>query len=189
MAKYDWIALENEYILGDYKSIREFLKEKGISRGKSTTEKTKDWNEKKQSKIIQKSSKITEKVIEMESEKEANEIVNINSIADELASKVSEAIRELNRYIAKKTNKSKKVEYDHKTNKPIKEIIEETEEILDYESIVDRKGLNLLAGALKDINDIKNSNSSKGNEEKEKAISDIQNLMVKIKEVSNADTD
>lgn len=189
MAKYDWIALENEYILGDYKSIREFLKEKGISRGKSTTDKTKDWNDKKQSKVIQKSSKIAEKVIEMESEKQANEIVNINSIADELAIKVLEAISELNKHIAKKTNKSKIVEYDYKTNKPKKEIVEEVEEILDYESVIDRKGLNLLAGALKDINDIKNTNSSKGNEEKEKAISDIQNLMVKIKEVSNEDTD
>ncbi len=187
MAKYDWIALENEYILGDYKSIREFLKEKGISRGKSTTDKTKDWNDKKQSKVIQKSSKIAEKVIEKESEKEANEIVNINSIADELAKKVLESIEELNKHIAKKTNKSKIVEYDYKTNKPKKEVIEEIEEILDYESVIDRKGLNLLAGALKDINDIKNTNSSKGNEEK--AISDIQNLMVKIKEVSNADTD
>ena len=30
MAKYDWIALEKEYILGDYKSVSSFLKDKPI---------------------------------------------------------------------------------------------------------------------------------------------------------------
>ena len=30
MAKYDWIRLEKEYILSDYKSVSAFLKDKEI---------------------------------------------------------------------------------------------------------------------------------------------------------------
>ena len=44
MAKYDWTQLEKEYISGNYKSINAFLKEKGISRNKTTNTQTKEWN-------------------------------------------------------------------------------------------------------------------------------------------------
>lgn len=32
MAKYDWKQLEKDYILGDYKSVSSFLKDKGINK-------------------------------------------------------------------------------------------------------------------------------------------------------------
>ena len=64
MAKYDWKQLEKEYISGNYKSINAFLKEKGISRNKTTNTQTKEWNIKKHQKDIKKTSKTIEKVIE-----------------------------------------------------------------------------------------------------------------------------
>ena len=36
MAKYDWKQLEKEYILGNYKSVSSFLKDKGIKQNGST---------------------------------------------------------------------------------------------------------------------------------------------------------
>lgn len=53
MAKYDWKQLEKEYISGNYKSINAFLKEKGISRNKTTNTQTKNGT----SKSIKKTSK------------------------------------------------------------------------------------------------------------------------------------
>lgn len=184
--KYDWIALEKEFILSDNKTVSSFLKDKGIKVNGSTKKNTKGWKEKKVLKEDKKSTKILEKVIEKEAEQEAKEIVNINSIADQLALKIIEATEELDRYVAKKTTKHKSVVYDEKTKKPKEEKTEEIEELTDYKSIINKKGLNLLARALKDLNDIKNNSRDTNGRE----ISNIQNLMIKIKEVADdADTD
>lgn len=96
MAKYDWIALEKEYILSDYKSVSAFLKDKNISMNGSTKNKTKGWKNKKVLKENEKSTKIIEKVIEKESTKEANKIIKINDVATNLLKKVMEATNELN---------------------------------------------------------------------------------------------
>ena len=57
MAKYDWKQLEKEYISGNYKSINAFLKEKGISRNKTTNTQTKEWNIKNNRKSNRKRSR------------------------------------------------------------------------------------------------------------------------------------
>lgn len=157
MAKYDWKELEKEYILSEYKSVNSFLKSKGISRNKTTNLQTKEWNNKKHQNGIKKTSKTIEKVTEKESEEDAQKIVDIKTIAKDLALKVIQANTELDRHLAKTTKKTKIVEYDYKCNKPSKETIEEVEEIKDYISIIDRKGLKELTSALKDLNDILNN--------------------------------
>lgn len=72
MAKYDWKQLEKEYILSEYKSVKEFLRSKDIKSTGSTNKQTKGWAEKKATKEQQKSNKIVEKVIEKEIEKEVD---------------------------------------------------------------------------------------------------------------------
>lgn len=72
MAKYDWKQLEKEYILSEYKSVKEFLRSKDIKSTGNTNKQTKGWAEKKAIKEQQKSNKIVEKVIEKEIEKEAD---------------------------------------------------------------------------------------------------------------------
>ena len=128
MSKYNWKALEKEYLLGDYKSINAFLKEKNIPRNGSTNKSTKGWKEKKQKKEIQKSNKIVEKVIEKQAEKEANEIVSVNHVADKLLRKILEATDEIN------------IKTDMFGN--------------EYVGIVDRADLKKLTSALKDVSDI-----------------------------------
>ena len=91
MAKYDWIALEKEYILSDYKSVSAFLKDKSISINGSTKNKTKGWKRKKVQKEGQKSTKTIEKFIEKQSNEDANTIVKINDVANKLLKKVMEA--------------------------------------------------------------------------------------------------
>lgn len=154
MAKYDWKQLEKEYILSDYKSVSSFLKDKGISINGSTKKSTKGWKNKKVLKEEQKSTKVIEKVLEKESEKEANEIIQVKDVANDLLSKIVQANNELNKHLAKHKTKVKAVIYDKKTSKPSKEVITEQEEIKDYISIIDRKGLKELTSALKDLSDI-----------------------------------
>lgn len=72
MAKYDWKQLEKEYILSEYKSVKEFLRSKDIKSTGNTNKQTKGWAEKKAIKGQQKSNKIVEKVIEKEIEKEVD---------------------------------------------------------------------------------------------------------------------
>ena len=154
MAKYDWKQLEKEYISGNYKSINAFLKEKGISRNKTTNTQTKEWNIKKHQKKKKKTSKTIEKVIEKEAEKEAQQIVDIKSIANDLALNIIKANSQLETYLVKKKKKTKKVKYDYKANKPSEEEIIENEEIETMQGIIDRQGLKMLASALKDLNEI-----------------------------------
>lgn len=88
MAKYNWKELEKEYILGDYRSVSAFLKDKNIPRNGSTQKNVKGWNEKKSQKECKKSSKTIEKVIEKEAEKEAKKLVTVNSVAEKLLDKI-----------------------------------------------------------------------------------------------------
>jgi hypothetical protein len=47
VAKYDWKQLEKEYILSDYKSIKDFLGNKDIKYNGNARDKTKGWTNKK----------------------------------------------------------------------------------------------------------------------------------------------
>ena len=128
MAKYDWIALEKEYILSDYKSVSTFLKDKGIRQTGNTNKQTIGWNDKRAKKEQKKSKKIVEKVIEKESEKEAKTIVKLNDVAEELLKKVMEATSQLNIHVDMFGKQ--------------------------YTSIVDRSDVKKLTSALKDLKDI-----------------------------------
>lgn len=155
MAKYDWEQLEKEYILGDYKSVSAFLKEKGIDNTSGSSKKaTKGWKEKKALKEHQKSTKTIEKTIEKESEKESQQIVDIKTLANDLALNIIKANSQLETYIIKNKKKTKNVKYDYKVGKPKEETITEKEEIKTMDGIVDRQGVKLLTSALKDLNEI-----------------------------------
>lgn len=91
MAKYDWIALEKEYILSEYKSVSAFLKDKGINNNGTTRKHTSGWKDKKRQKEDKKATKIVEKVIEQQSTEDANIIVKINDVANKLLSKIMDA--------------------------------------------------------------------------------------------------
>nr|DAH86725.1 MAG TPA: hypothetical protein [Caudoviricetes sp.] len=128
MAKYDWIALEEEYILSDYKSVSAFLKVKGINNNGTTRKRTSGWKDKKRQKEDKKATKTIEKVIEKQSENDANTAVKINDVAEELLKKIMEATNQLNIHVDMFGNK--------------------------HTSIVDRNDVKKLTSALKDLKDI-----------------------------------
>lgn len=183
MAKYDWKQLEKEYILSDYKSINAFLKDKGISRNKTTNIQTKEWNIKKHQKDIKKTSKTVEKTIEKEAEKEAQQIVDVKSIANDLALNIIKANSQLETYIIKKKKKTKTIKYDYKVSKPQEETTTENEEIETMNGIIDRQGLKMLASALKDLSEILTDKQ----ENNKTDLNNAKEILVKIKEVAEND--
>ena len=154
MAKYDWKQLEKEYILSDYKSVKEFLENKNMKYNGNARDKTKGWTEKRVTKQEEKSNKTVKKTIEKESENEAQQIAYLKSIANDLALNIIKANSQLETYIVKKKKKTKTVKYDYKVGKPQEETTTENEEIETMDGIVDRQGLKMLASALKDLNEI-----------------------------------
>lgn len=175
MAKYNWIELEKDFILGDYKSINAFFEEKGIAYGKTARERTKDWKVKKSEKSKRKSEKVIEKVIEKESLKEAEKIVNLKDTAQKLLNKINTAIDQLDVETKKKSQKVKEIEYT-KANKPKKEIINEYEEIEEYRTIINKSGLKQLTSALNDLNII--LNQDEGKESKlDKLLNNIESII------------
>lgn len=181
MAKYDWKQLEKEYILSDYKSVKEFLENKNMKYNGNARDKTKGWTEKRVTKQEEKSNKTVEKTIEKESENEAKQIADLKSIANDLALNIIKANSQLETYIVKKKKKTKTVKYDYKVGKPQEETTTENEEIETMDGIVDRQGLKMLASALKDLNEILTNKQSNS----ESDISNVKEVLVKIKEVAN----
>ena len=181
MSKYDWKQLEKEYILSEYNSVSSFLKNKNIKQNSNTFRHTKGWKDKKAEKEEKKGSKIIEKTIEKESEKESQQLVNLKSIANDLALNIIKANSQLETYIVKKKKKTKKVKYNYEVGKPQEENIIENEEIETLKGIIDRQGLKMLTSALKDLNDI--LVDKQGNSQAD--MDSAKEVLVKIKEVAN----
>lgn len=186
LAKYDWKQLETEFILGDYKSVSEFLKTKGIKMSGSTKKQTKGWKEKKVQKEDKKSTKIIEKVTEKQIDDTVEKIFNVRELAELLGIKVQEAAEELNKRMKKSTTKTKTINYDYIMKKPSFEKIEEKEVFEEYITIIDKKGLKELTSALKDINDILYNKTNPG-DNKESLADIIQAAYEKRKGENNAD--
>lgn len=96
MAKYNWQQLEQEYILGDYTSVVDFLKEKGITRNGHTQQIVKGWKKNKVQKEKIRSAKVIEKVIEQESNNKAKELITVNEVsrmALDKAKQISKAVK------------------------------------------------------------------------------------------------
>lgn len=128
MAKYDWTQLEKEYLLGEYNSVSAFLKKKEIPNNGSTRNKTKGWKDKKQDKQDKIKTKTVQKVIEKQTEIDANVIVKVNDVANKLLEKIMSATNELN----KNTDMFGNI----------------------HESIINRSDIKKLTSALKDIKDV-----------------------------------
>ena len=180
MAKYDWKLLEKEYILGNYKSISDFFKDKEIPNNSRNRSNTKGWKEKKSQKSDKTVTKIIEQVIEKEAKKETEKIIQVTDVAKDLLAKIVQANSELNKHLARNKKKTKTVKYDYICNKHSKETIYEEEEIKSYIDIIDIKGLKELTSALKDISDIINNKPNGG----QQSLDNAKEILIKIRKAT-----
>lgn len=158
----DWIAVKNEYIngTGSYRKLAEkYQIPFGTLRARAQKEKWPKLRE-RQKHII--STKTAQKTAEKIAKQEANRVARIHAASDELMVRIEQAIRELDQAQVSHKKKTKTVEYKDKraAGKPTKEVVKEEEELVAVPSIIDRKGLQQVAMALKAVWDIAEADES-----------------------------
>jgi transposase-like protein len=152
----DWLTIRNDYISGGG-SYRKLAEKYGVSfsvlKDKAVSEKWKDAKDAHKLKIR---TKVEQKLVDVAVKQELSRAVRLLTISDELITKIEQAVSELDMVQVTNKKKTKVIEYNNyeRPDKPTKEIIDEQEEILSVQSIIDRKGLQLVATALKAVWDM-----------------------------------
>ena len=165
----DWNEIRNDYISGggSYRKLAEkygvsfsVLKDKAVS-GK--------WKDAKDAHLNKIRTKVEQKLVDAAVKQEVSRAVKLLSISDTLIEKLEQAVRELDMTQVTNKKKTKVIEYKNgkRPDKPTKEIIEECEEILAIQSIIDRKGLQQVAMALKAVWDITSGEETSNTEQTE----------------------
>lgn len=168
--KADWIKIKNEYISSNI-SYRDLAKKYGVVF--STLEKTarrEKWTELRKKQCDKIATELRQKTAEKIAERESDRLSRINSAADRLLDKIEEAIEQLDNHLVKNKKKTKVIEYNNpdRPDKPTREIIEEFEEAEFVPGDIDRLGLKMIAGTLKDVRGI--SQVDEGEDEKLKEV-------------------
>ena len=168
----DWQKIKTEYITTNI-SYRALEQKYGINyKVIADKGKKEGWS---QLRSQHRDSTLT-KALEADSNKTVDRLLRIQSAADSLLDKIEQAITELNIQLAKETHREKVVEYNNpdRPDKPTKEIVHETEKVLEFASIIDRQGLKQIAAALKDIEDVQMLKSELDQREQEARIANLR---------------
>lgn len=149
----DWTKIKTEYITDSNSSYRRLAEKYGIPLGTLQKRAKKEkWTElKKQSgdRRVAKSVGAIEK-------KQVDRLTRLMDVTDELLSKIEKAVHELDIQLVTNTEKVKEIEYNNidRPDKPTKEIIHESEKVVEIRTIIDRKGVQELASAVKSIKEV-----------------------------------
>lgn len=182
----DWNAIRQEYITDESSSYRKLAEKYGVGMTALYNHaKSEDWvGQRKRLK-----DKTITKSLEKISDKRADKMSRVMDITDKLLDKLERAVDELDIHLVTKAIKVKEIEYnnDLRPDKPTKETITETEEILETRMIVDRAGLKAIASSLRDIKEIQMLKSELDKQEQEARIANLRRQADKD-DVDNAPT-
>ena len=156
MSNVDWIKIKNEYVNSNISQrdlAQKYIIPYQTLRDRAAKE---NWFEKKKIQRSKIGAKTEQKTAEKIAEKEADRLTRIKTAADRLLDKIEEATEQLDNHFVKNKKKTKVIEYNNpdRPDKPTKETIEEYEEAEFVTGDVDRLGLKMIAGALKEVKDI-----------------------------------
>ena len=152
----DWLAIRNDYINGGG-SYRKLAEKYGVSfYTLQDRAKRENWKEQKEDHRDRIATETRQRIAEIAVAEEVDRVTKLLSINDKLIDRIEKAVQELDMAQVTNKTKTKVIEYKNKdrADKPTKEIITEKEEILAIHSIIDRKGLQQVATALKAAWDI-----------------------------------
>ena len=110
--KYDWSELKKEFMAGEYDTVSDFLIDKKIPTGTTQKKYTKGWTQEKKLLREKLATKTTEKLIEKTAEKNAEQLATVNSVAEILLKKISEATNNL-QIEDQNSTKLRTLEYDN----------------------------------------------------------------------------
>lgn len=150
---FDWTKVKTEYITTDKSSYRKLAEKYGIPLGTIYKRaKKENWVELKK----QSYDKKVAKTIASVENNQVKKLERILSITDKLLDKIEKAVDELDIQLCKSVRKVKEIEYNNydRPDKPTKEVINELEEVIEVHSIIDRKGAQELASAIKSLKEV-----------------------------------
>lgn len=168
----DWQAIKTEYITTDT-SYRKLAEKYGVSYVQiGNVGKEENWVELRKQHL----DKVLTKTLAADTKKKVDRAKRLRDAADRLLDKVERAIDELDLQMVTHKDKTKTIEYNNpqRADKPTKEVIHEEEKVLSYSSIVDRKGLQQIAAALKDIKEVHGIQSELDKQEQKARIANLQ---------------
>lgn len=107
MARYDWEVLRQKFLLGDYKSLREFAEREGLNYKSSYFfKRTKGWVEEKEAREKEKRSKIIEGAIERQIKHEIDWNTRHLEIWGKLLAIILEAVEDYRlQFVSEKTGR------------------------------------------------------------------------------------
>lgn len=168
----NWQKIKTEYITTDT-SYRKLAQKYGLN---ATTIAKRAGKEGWQSQRQHQASKTLSKALAADSKRKVDRMARIQDATDRLLDKIEIAISELDIQLVKETHKEKVIEYSNpdRPDKATKEIVHETEKIVEIASIIDRLGLKQLASALKDIKEVQMLKSEMDRQEQEARIAKLR---------------
>jgi hypothetical protein len=150
---FDWTKIKTEYITSDNSSYRKLSEKYEIPLGTIYKRaKKENWVELKQ----QSYDKRVAKTVTSVENNQVKKMERILSITDKLLDKIEKAVDELDIQLCKKVEKVKEIEYKNyeRPDKPTKETVHESEEVIEVRTIIDRKGVQELASAIKSLKEV-----------------------------------
>ena len=150
---FDWTKIKTEYITTDKSSYRKLAEKYDIPLGTICKKaKRENWPELKKRFY---DNKVTKTVTSVENH-QIKKLERILTITDKLLDKIERAVDELDLQLCKKVEKVKVIEYNNydRPDKPTKEVINETEKVTEIRTIIDRKGAQELAAAIKSLKEV-----------------------------------
>ena len=150
---FDWTKIKTEYVTTDKSSYRKLADKYGIPLGTLCKRAQREnWPALKQQSYDKKVSKTIASV----ENNQIKKLERILSITDKLLDKIEQAVDELDLQLCKSVEKVKVIEYnnDERPDKPTKETVHETEKVTEIRTIIDRKGAQELASAIKSLKEV-----------------------------------
>lgn len=149
----DWAKIKAEYITDEKSSYRKLAAKYDISVGTIYKRASREnWAEQKQ----QSYDKRVAKTVETVENNQIKKLERILTITDKLLDKIERAVDELDIQLCKNVERVKVIEYknDNRPDKATKETVHETEKVTEVRSIIDRKGAQELASAIKSLKEV-----------------------------------
>ena len=168
----DWQTIKTEYVTTET-SYRKLSVKYGISvTAIANKAKEEKWVEQRKQFL----NNTFTKTVAVASKKKVDRMTRIMDASDRLLEKLEKAIEELDLHLATQKTKTKVIEYHNyeRPDKPTKEIIEEEEKLIEFTSIIDRKGLHEVTSALKDLKEIQMLKSELDRQEQEAKIAKLR---------------
>ncbi len=170
---WSWEQIKTEYITTEKSSYRKLAEKYEISLGTLCNRaKNEKWAELKK----QHYDKTVTKSVEKIEKSKVDKMTRIIDIADRLLAKIEQAVDELDIQLYKNVEKVKEIEYNNelRPDKPTKEIIHEEEKVIEVRTIIDRKGAQEIAAALKSIKEVQMLKSELDKREQEARIEKLK---------------